>query len=61
MEFMVNIALTKRIPIQERAMTVLRHARAYLAAAPAEAAADVAGIAGICLVVFCGFALPGLF
>ncbi|MEM6678173.1 MAG: hypothetical protein AAF675_09900 [Pseudomonadota bacterium] len=42
-------------------MTVLRQARSFFVAAPAEAVSDVAGLAAICVLVFCGFALPGLF
>ncbi|MEL6767008.1 MAG: hypothetical protein AAFP17_07500 [Pseudomonadota bacterium] len=41
-------------------MTVIREARKFLVNSPAEAAADVAGLAGICAVVFCGFVLPVL-
>ncbi|MEM7496401.1 MAG: hypothetical protein AAF371_00245 [Pseudomonadota bacterium] len=41
-------------------MTVIRQARSFLAHSPAEAAADVAGLAGICALVFCGFVLPVL-
>ncbi|MEM6945720.1 MAG: hypothetical protein AAF416_18200 [Pseudomonadota bacterium] len=41
-------------------MTVIRQARAFLYQSPREAVADMAGLAGICAVVFCGFVLPVL-
>lgn len=42
-------------------MTAIRTARAYLAHAPREAAADMLGLCAIALCIFAGFLLPGLF
>lgn len=42
-------------------MASILRARSFLAAAPREALADVAGLAAICFLVFAGFTLPAMF
>ncbi len=60
---MVNIgAQTGNEPLsQEPIMAAIRTARSFLAAAPREALADVAGLGLAGAVIFAAFVLPGLF
>ncbi|MEO0819719.1 MAG: hypothetical protein AAF074_04740 [Pseudomonadota bacterium] len=42
-------------------MSLIDRARAHLADAPTEAFTDIAGLAGICLLIFGGLSLPAFF
>jgi len=45
---------------QEPAMTAIRTARRFLAAAPREAAIDALGLVAVAAIAAAGFVLPGL-